>query len=489
MRKRSEIVFSLPGPRGESVEAQRRRYARFVHDPIKFLTDVYEKYGPLSGMVCDGMRMAFAIGPELNRRILSDPDVFHSFGLTVPGPAGSSQWRMGYGMFREDSHANAQRRKMFSPMLSGQAVESHWPEMVRIVEEMLDGWRVGETVEITNQMRDLSLSAACRVLFGLNPEGRWRDVGRPIERWMRMNSSVGGRLATAARPSAGYRRMLAGADQLESHVRDLVGSSAKPGTLLFELLKAPGRENPDRDELLGQTAVLLAAAYETTAMALTWTTFLVAQHPEVASDVLAELNSEVEGDAPTVAEMGRLELLDRVIKESLRLLPPAVYGTRVVITPTELGGHMLAKGTSVFFSHYVTQHLPEIFSEPQRFLPQRWESANPSPFAYMPWGAGPRKCIGATYSKFVMKLALAMIFKRYRLSVATGATINRSVKIILFPRRGIPMVVSRQDGRFGRTTVRGNINEMVDMSGESSAAEEVEVTLPALAGRGLPSTV
>ena len=483
--------MDLPGPLAESPGVQRRQYARFVHDPIGFFSAIYENYGPLSAMVCDGTPMVFAVGPELNRQILGDPEAFHSFGLTVPGPAGSSQWRMGYGIFRQDTQTNSRRRKIFSPMLSRHAVQSHLPQMVEVIDEMLDGWRVGDTVEITNQMRDLSLSAACRVLFGLNPEGRWRDIGRPIERWMRMNSSIGGRLSTPGRPRAGFRRMLEGAGDLESHVKELVAACDGRGNLLSALVRAHGREreNLDWDELLGQTAVLLAAAYETTAMALTWTLFLLAQHPSVASEVWEEIEDNIAGEAPTAAELNRLELVDRVIKESLRLLPPAVYGTRVAITPTELGGHLLPKGANVFFSHYLTQRMPEIYSQPRKFLPGRWEKIHPSPFAYMPFGAGPRKCIGATYSKFVIKLAIAMIFKRYRLTVAPETTINRSVKIILFPRRGIPMIVSRQDGRFQRAAVGGNINEMVDMYSSSRGRGAVRVTLPASVGRGLPSIV
>jgi cytochrome P450 len=488
MRNKPEISFDLPGPRADSVAGQRRIYARFVYDPVKFLTQTYQRFGALSGMNIGPMRVVFAFGPELNRQILSDPDLFHSFGLTVPGPAASSQWRMGYGMFRQDSHTNARRRKMLSPMLSRQAVESHLPEMAQIVGEMLDGWRPGQTIEITDRMRDLSLSAACRVLFGLNPEGRWRNIGKPIERWMRTNSSVGARLSTATEPSSGYRRMLGGADRLQEHVKELISSAGAGGNLMATLLGAHAREkeNLDKDELLGQTSVLLAAAYETTAMALTWSLFLLAQHPEVSAALLTEIQREMTGDVPTAEELDRLDLLDGVIKESLRLFPPACFGARVVASTTTLGDVPLAKGTNVFFSHYVTHRLPEIFSDPGKFKPQRWKGPEPSQFQYMPFGAGPRRCIGGTYSKFVIKLAVAMIFKRFRLTVEPGAVINRSVKIILFPKRGIPMMVAAQDGQFRAAPVRGNINEMVDWE-TAKRLGKVKVTLPASAGRGLPS--
>ncbi len=444
--------------------AQRRLYAQFVHDPIKFLAETYENHGPLSGMTVDDKRIAFAIGPDLNRQILSNPDLFYSFGLTVPGPAASSQWRMGYGLFRQDSHTGSLRRKMLSPMLSRTSVESHLPELSRIIQEMLATWRPGQTIEITNQMRDLSLSAACRVLFGLNPEGRWRNIGKPIERWMRTNSSIGARLADPGQPTAGFNRMLKDAGRLEEHVKELLATAGGRSNLLSALLRAHGRDHDtlDRDELLGQTSVLLAAAYETTAMALTWTLFLLAQHPKVAADVLSEINRESRGEIPTAPELNRLDLLDRVIKESLRLFPPACFGTRVVTSPTTLLRRPIPKGTILFFSHYMTHRLPEIYREPMRFLPDRWKEPDPSPYAYLPFGAGPRKCIGATYSKFVIKLAVAMIFKKYRLTVQPDSVINRSIKIILFPKRGIPMQIHPQDNQFRTTPITGNIREMIE---------------------------
>jgi cytochrome P450 len=232
------------------------------------------------------------------------------------------------------------------------------------------------------------------------------------------------------------------------------------------LLRAHGREHEKlgRDELLGQTSVLLAAAYETTAMALTWTLFLLAQHPAVASALLAEINREVTGDSPSAEQLNRLELLERVIKESLRLFPPACFGSRVAVSAAELGGVPIPKGTNIFFSHYITHRLPELFEDPARFKPERWMGADPSQYAYLPFGAGPRKCIGATYSKFVIKVAVAMIFKRYRLTVEPHAVINRAVKIILFPKRGIPMQVFPQDGEFRASHVGGNVNEMLALS-------------------------
>jgi cytochrome P450 len=461
----------------DAVADQQRAYARFVHDPIKFLTTTYQKFGPLSAISVAGAPIAFAFGPDLNQQILSSPDLFYSFGLTVPGPAGSPQWRMGYGMFRQDSHANARRRKVITPILGKQAVESRLPEMAHIVAQMLDRWEPGQTIEITQQMRDLSLSAACRVLFGVSPEGRWQEIGSPIERWMRMNSSVGARLSPPGLPSAGYQRMLDSASELQTHVKEMICSGAGRGNLLSVLLGAHENEKEklDRDELLGQTAVLLAAAYETTAMALTWTLFLLAQHPQAASRLLSEIQTSVAGDVPTSAELSSLEFLDCVIKESLRLFPPACYGTRVTVTPTKLAGHTIPKGTSVYFSHYVTQRMPDLYPQPNHFMPQRWKGNEPSQWAYLPFGAGPRKCIGATYSKFVIKLAVAMIFKRFRLTVEPDQTVNRSVKIILFPKRGIRMSLAPQDGAFQATPVRGNVNEMIDWPDGVIQQEQVRV--------------
>jgi cytochrome P450 len=147
------------------------------------------------------------------------------------------------------------------------------------------------------------------------------------------------------------------------------------------------------------------------------------------------------------------------------VLPPVVYSPRVNMAPTAFGPYQLAKGTMVVASHYITHHLPEIFPQPERFLPDRWLRTAPSPYAYMPFGAGSRMCVGAPFALLMLKIAVPVIVQRFRLSVEPGVRIDRHCTLTLGPRPGIPVTVHEQDRRFSASAVQGNIHELVELPG------------------------
>ena len=131
--------------------------------------------------------------------------------------------------------------------------------------------------------------------------------------------------------------------------------------------------------------------------------------------------------------------------------------------PVALGPFNLPQGTLVVTSHYVTHHMPELFPEPECFRPDRWLQAAPSPYAYLPFGAGPRMCLGAPFATLMLKVALPMILQRFRLTVVPGARIDRRSTLTLGPRFGIPMLIENQDRRFTASPVAGDIHEMVEL--------------------------
>lgn len=205
---------------------------------------------------------------------------------------------------------------------------------------------------------------------------------------------------------------------------------------------------------------MFAAGHETTSNALTWTVFLLGQHPHVFANLLDELEGTLHGNPPTIEQLGRLPLLDGVVKESLRLLPPASIGMRTTSAPGELGGFVLPKGASIIYSEFITHRLPELYEEPNRFKPERWATLDRSPYEYLPFSAGRHMCIGAGFATQEMKVVLAMLLQRYRLSVVPNASI--SANISMRPTHGMPMRVFPQDRQFQRVSVRGTLHELID---------------------------
>src|SRR5207247_5789824 len=200
-------------------------------------------------------------------------------------------------------------------------------------------------------------------------------------------------------PRSWYDEALASSERVEKLTRpvlDLRRARSLDGTdLLAQLLRAHAAD-PNRLtalELVGQTAHLFAASNQSTRSALIWTLFLLTQHPDVMSDLYDELHGRLHVAAPTLEHLERLPVLERVIREGLRRFPPVSYYTRATAEPTDLGGRRLRKGCTVVFSHYITHRMPDIFPNPERFQPERWLTAAPTPYEYLPFGIGPRMCI------------------------------------------------------------------------------------------------
>jgi cytochrome P450 len=154
-------------------------------------------------------------------------------------------------------------------------------------------------------------------------------------------------------------------------------------------------------------------------------------------------------------------LLDAVIKESMRVLPPVPFQVRRATQDTALFDCEVKAGTRVFLSSFLTNRLPEVYHDGDKFRPQRWAQIAPSQYEYLVFSAGPRTCVGYWFGMTFLKTALAHIVRRYRLTLVPGARIDSQVAITLWPSRGLPVVIHAQDGLFRASPIRGNICRLV----------------------------
>jgi cytochrome P450 len=199
------------------------------------------------------------------------------------------------------------------------------------------------------------------------------------------------------------------------------------------------------DELIAEAASLFVAGHETTAMTLTWTLLLLERHPAIHASLTAELETVLGGRDPGLDDLPRMVVLDRVVKESMRLLSSvALLFMRVCSEATTVGGYDLPKSANVVLSPLATHHDPVLYPEPKRFLPDRWIDKAPVPYGYLPFGAGPRTCTGMLFAERALRLMLAMIVQRYRFSIPAGTRIDRRTRAtIMRPRHGLPMRIDR----------------------------------------------
>jgi len=448
-------------------------YVRFLRDPIRCLMDLRARHGELCALDhgvplgSRGRRFVFALGPEYNRRVLSDIQHFHATGQSLPGPAGSAQRRVRFGLTRMRGERHAEQRALLLPLFQRSAVREQAGAMAEGVEAALAGWTPGRTVDVKREMRRLMLHLSSELLFGReDPERSWR-LGEGIGDWLAHNFLGRVWLLLLDLPGTPYRGLLRRAEAIEREIRAMIESKRAAGAVGDDVVSRLLRAQAERPgavkfrDLVGQATMLFAASYETTANAMTWTLLLLAQHPEIMEDLADELAVARRGGPVSLDALERLPLLDAVLKESMRLFPPVPYAIRLARSVESLGSLTLEDRDRVVVSHYVTHHLPELYPDPGRFDPSRWSGLRRGPYEYLPFGAGPRTCIGFSFANAEMKLALAAILGRCRVSVLPGTRVERSVAVTLSPRGPLPMRLHAPGEVCRPARIGGNVREMV----------------------------
>src|SRR5882762_9536369 len=218
--------------------------------------------------------------------------------------------------------------------------------------------------------------------------------------------------------------------------------------MLLQVRDADG--NPMSDaQLRDEVMTLFLAGHETTAIALSWACYLVAQNPEIETKLAAELQAVLGDRVPAPEDLPRLRYTEMVLKEAMRLYP-AVWGIgRIAVEECELGGYRVPAGSNIFILQWRTQRDPRFFPEPERFDPERWRddpvrSGKIPRFAYFPFGGGPRVCVGAAFAMMEATLLLAMIQQKYHLEVVPGHPIEIFASVTLRPKHGIRVIPQRR---------------------------------------------
>jgi cytochrome P450 len=221
------------------------------------------------------------------------------------------------------------------------------------------------------------------------------------------------------------------------------------GDLLSMLMFADddSGERMTDEQLRDEVMTLLLAGHETTANALSWTFWLLSLNVEVGAKLAEELKRVLGGRAPTIEDLSNLPYAERVLKESIRLYPPAWVMGREAIGECEVGGHRMPAGTTALVSQWVVHRDPRYHDDPERFFPERWtaeyEEGLPR-FAYFPFGGGPRQCIGASFAMTEARLILATVAQRYRMELAAGQRVEPYASVTLRPEKGIRMTLAKR---------------------------------------------
>lgn len=444
-------------------------YLRFARDPLQAISRSHAQYGSLIQLPYprssrNGKPRAFvvAIGPEFNREVLGDPAAWRPINIGPPGPKNSAVRRLARGILGMTGRKHEHYRKLLSPPLQRSARAA---DMIGLADEELDSWPIDEPIDLAARARKLVRTFAIGLLFG-DDRAHGYPIADMISEGTACNFSWKIFACPVNLPGTPYHQMMRGAEQLETRIVDWANSKRgqlDPSDLLSIVVNSPNENGSSatNEDVVNHTPTLFGAAFETCQNALTWTLLLLDQHPAIARDLYEEIKAAGNGSIPSLQQLIQLPLLDAVIKESLRILPPVPQQVRVAERDTTLGNHPFPFRTKVLLSPFLTNRDPRLYSDAGRFDPGRWVTIDPSAYEYLVFSGGPRGCPGYAFGMAILKVAIARIISRYRIGFQPGSSIDYRIGVALTPKKAIPAVVHRQDGVFVPSRIRGTIRRLV----------------------------
>lgn len=417
--------------------------AALMHDPLRFLMSL-PAHGDLVMIRLGTEDTVMLCDPELTRRVLLDDRTFDKGGQQFI----RARHILGGGLVTSAHDHHRRQRRLIQPAFTPARLPAYTRTMTAQVSETIAQWRDGDVIDVTNQAMELTMRTALETLFsGALPA---KSLVRTLDD---LAVFFAGFLRQTALPTWLIRLPTPANVRFQrTHIRlretlaAVIATRRTDGADHGDLLSGlpPARDHDDQEqpglteaELQDQAFNFLLAGAETIAVTLAWALYLLARHPDVEERLHAEVDTVLAGAPARFEDLPDLPFTRNVVTETLRLYPPGWLLTRIVTDDTELGGHRLPAGQAVAYSPYLIHHRGDLYDQADHFDPDRWSSPHRTPpprHAFIPFGAGPRKCIGDQFGTTEAVIALATIAARWRLRPLTNTPVRPAAAISLKPR-------------------------------------------------------
>ncbi|RFU66050.1 cytochrome P450 [Peribacillus glennii] len=425
----------------------------FQEDPLGFLRKA-ANYGQVAKM---------RFGPFKHVYLISDPEMIKEVLVTKQKYFVKSKDFhalkpiLGEGLLTSEKDTHMRQRRLIQPAFKRSHINNYGQDMIEVTAEHLSNWNDGEERSITQDMMDITLAIISKTMFGMDLKEGYSIVGEPIETAMRMAIK---RMRTIINlplwiPTKSNRELKKAIDELNAAVYRFIENRRQESVVHEDMLGIlmAARDQEDgigmtdtqvRDELM----TIFLAGHETTANALSWTLYLLSQHPEAEKKLFDEIDSVIGSRNPVPGDFINLPYTQNVIWESMRIYPPAFVIGREADEDVVIGGYHFKKGDTIMVSQYVMHHKQEYFPDPEAFRPERFENnfvKTIPTFAYFPFGGGPRVCIGNHFALMEAVLVLATITRRFKVKLPPDHhPVIPYPSITLRPRSGLRMIVKER---------------------------------------------
>lgn len=438
-----------PGPRSRGLIGN---FPMGSKDPLGTFTRWARTYGDIFHYRFLHRHVYFLNHPDLIKEVL----VTRASQFRKGDAVRANRRIFGNGLLSNEGTSWRTQRRLIQPAFHRTRIDGYAATMVSYTERMISTWRSGETRDIHEDMMRLTLEIVSKALFSVDIMSQEDRIAVALNTLMRLGT--GGRLLLPEMfrriPTAKNQEYRRAGSELDDIVHSIIRHRqseplADADDLLSSLLEARYDDGSamSTQQLRDEVMTLLLAGHETTAVSLSWVWMLLAQHPDVERQLTRELEDVLAGRAPTIEDLPKLGVAERIVKEAMRLYPPAWATVRSAVEDCEIAGYTVPANSAVIMSQWVTHRDPRFYDEPEQFRPDRWvpERYNSAPrFTYFPFGGGPRMCIGASFAMTEAVLVLAIIAQRWQVKLASDAP-EPVPGITLRPRGGLQVCVSQRE--------------------------------------------
>lgn len=428
-----------PGPAAGTL-TRAQTLVGFLGDPLEFVKGRFDRYGDIY----------YVPNKAGGFYVMKHPDHIHAVLVTHAAKMRKEHQAfellskvVGEGLLTTDGDVWRRQRRMVQPAFAQARLATYATTMVDESMRTVSQWRAGETLDVSRAMMELTLRVVCRTLFSHDVTSETDDVSRAMT--VLQDSVSRAELIPEWVPTPHRRRFRASIEAIDRIVYAMIAErkstmrTREKNDLLQALVSAVDEESGaglSEREVRDQLVTFFLAGHETTSHALTWTWYLLSQNPEARAKLFAEVDAL--GRPPTFDDP--LPYTEQVIKESMRMYPPVYLLARRSAEEVEIGGYTIPAGTEIVLWIYMTHHDPRWFPDPLSFEPERFENEQKLPKgAYVPFGAGPRVCIGKSFAMMEARLLLATIAQKFRLELAPGHRVAMKPRVTLNPKFGMRM--------------------------------------------------
>jgi cytochrome P450 len=435
-----------PGPAGIPLLGQSLSFAR---DPLDFLSGVAGRYGDIAYFKLGDVPVYFVSRPEYVWEVL----VTQRAKFEISTMRQRLEPVLGTGLLTSRGELHARQRRLMQPVFRKSRIDSYAHVMTQYALQARAEWRDGQEIDASAELMKLAMSLVSKTLFGHDIEEDAGAVSRNLSILMEFFTWLMSPLRFTLRlPLPSTLRFRRALGELDDVVHRMIERRrhhpAADEDLLSMLVAARDDETSSQmseKQLRDEVFSLLMAGHETTANALGWALYLLAQHPDADQRLYEEVRAAIAGrDCFEPADLERLPYTKMVILETLRLYPPAWFVGRTALEDVEIGGFAIPRGSSVLMSQFVAHRDRRYFEDAGSFRPERWTEAYAASLprgAFFPFSAGDRHCLGEGFAWLEALLALATFAERWRFELVPGQKIRPRPSITLRPNAGIRMIL------------------------------------------------